>query len=61
MNLRTMIFHGVLLSSAATLSYAAVDGWGLADPQRAEKSIREDSERKRHGRGIHGGGVRYGK
>ena len=61
MNMRALIFHGVLLTTAATLSYASIDGWGLSEPQRAEKSIREGSERTKHGRGIHGGGVRYGK
>ena len=61
MTLKTLIFHGTLLTSILTLGYASVDGWGLAEPQRAEKSIREGSERSTHGRGIHGGGVRYGK
>lgn len=61
MNLRAVIFHGTLLTSALAIVYASIDGWGLAEPQRTEKSIREGSERNTYGRGIHGGGVRYGK
>ena len=61
MTLKALIFHGTLLTSALTLGYASMNGWGLSDPQREGKSIREGSERNKHGRGIHGGGVRYGK
>ena len=61
MNLSAYIFHGMMIAMAASATIASSVGWGLDDPQRAEKSIREDSKRNTHGRGIHGGGIRYGK
>lgn len=61
MNLGAIIFHGLMLTAAASMGIASMNGWGLADPQRAEKSVREGSERQHHSRGIHGGGIRHGK
>ena len=61
MNLSAYIFHGVMVAAAASATVASSIGWGLEDPQRTQKSVREDSQRNQHGRGIHGGGIRYGK
>ena len=45
MNLSAYIFHGIMVAAAASATIASSIGWGLDDPQRTEKSVREDSQR----------------